>query len=486
MAYSKSPTISTYETKRLNLVINPLQRSGTQLNKDARLINSMVEVLETPDQVNQRVFVKSRPGLAAAYTTTAGEARGLYYWVISGVGYVISVSGANVYSNGSFVFSLTTSTGPVGFTEHVNDVGVDKLILVDGINGYIFTNPTTYTTLSGATPNFPTPHIPTPVVIDAYLFLAKPSNQLIFNSDINHPETWTAGNYISAEMYPDQIVALSKNNNYLYAVGSQSIEYFYDAGSVTSPLARHDSAVQQFGAAAPYTLVQTEKEVILLGVTRNGGHTVWTIDGFKENEIGTPAIRSVLRAEGSNLAKAVAYCVRSGGQKLYVVTLTNQSIVYSFDTKMWSYWYSGATSTSAFVGKFGEDGPNGTPYIMHATSGDVYTMSEDVHLDNTTPFRCSVITPKYDFDTFNTKFMSRFTLIGDMPTTSGTGNVFQISWSDDDYNTWTPTQNLTFDYDFPSIAQLGRFRRRAFRIDYSQPYMMRLEAFEVDLNKGNQ
>ena len=323
--------------------------------------------------------------------------------------------------------------------------------------------------------------------MDGYLFVAKANTQDIYNSDLDNPALWTPGDYISAEMYPDKIVALSKNNNYVYAVGSNSVEYFYDAGVASgSPLARYDSAVQQFGTVAPATVVQTEKEVIMIGETGNGGHTVWTIDGFKETEIGTPAIRSVLRAEGAALANAVAHCTRVSGQKLYIINLTINTLVYSFDTKMWSYWNSGPGGTLAFVGKWGTDGPNGQAYIQHATDGDIYTISEDNHIDHDVAFRCRVQTPKYDFDTFNMKFMSRFTLIGDIPDSAGAGNIVQISWSDDDYQTWTTNRDLSFDYDFPCIAQLGRFRRRAFRVDYSQPYLLRLEAFEVDINKGNQ
>jgi len=485
LAYSKSPSISTYDTKRLNFVINPLQRSGTQLNKDARLINMLVDVLETPDQVNQRIFVKSRPGLAASITTTAGVGRGCYYWVVSGVGYVISAVGDKVYSNGTLIMTLTTTTGEVGFSEHVNSTGTNTLIMVDGTKGYVWTGPSIApTTITSV--DFPSPHIPMPVVLDGYLFLAKAGTQDIYNSNPDAPLLWTAGDYISAEMYPDKIVALTKNNNYVYAVGAQSVEYFYDAAGATSPLARHDSAVQQFGTAAPASVVQTEKEVILIGETGNGGHTVWTIDGFKGTEVGTPAIRSVFRAEGANLSKAVAHCSRVSGQKLYIINLTTITVVYSFDTKMWSYWTSGVDGSAAFVGRHGTDGPNGTAYIQHDSDGDIYTLSEDNHTDDGTGFLCQIVTPKYDFETFNAKTMSRFTLIGDIPDSFGAGNTCQISWSDDDYQTWSTARDLSFDYDFPCIAQLGRFRRRAFKISYSQPYMLRLEAFEVDINKGSQ
>jgi hypothetical protein len=486
MAYSKSPTVSTYDTKRIDFVINPMQRSGSLLNKDAKLVNMMVEVVETPNNTNQRIFVKSRPGLALAYATTAGVGRGCYYWLVGGVGYVLSVVGSSVYYNGVFLQTLTTSTGTCGFTEFVNSTGTNTLVLLDGTKGYVFTSPTVAGTEITSV-DFPTPHIPIPIFMDGYLFVAKAGTQDIYNSNLDDPSLWTAGDYISAEMYPDKIVALSKNNNYVYAVGSNSVEYFYDAATASgSPLARHDSAVQQFGTAAPSTVVQTEKEVIMIGETGNGGHTVWTIDGFKETEIGTPAIRSVLRVEGANLVNAVAHCTRVSGQKLYIVNLSTQTIVYSFDSKMWSFWNSGPGGTLAFVGKYGTDGPNGVAYIQHESDGDIYTISEDNHIDHDVAFRCRIQTPKYDFDTFNAKFMSRFSLIGDIPDGSGTGNVLQISWSDDDYQTWTTNRDLSFDYDFPCIAQLGRFRRRAFRVDYSQPYLLRLEGFEVDINKGNQ
>lgn len=486
MPYTKSPSISTYETKRINFVISPSQRSASTPAKDGVLSNMMVEVVTTPDQSNARVFVKSRPGLSTSYSHTAGVGRGMYYWLVSGVGYIIYVIGNSVYSNGTLLTTLTTSTGEVGFTEFVNDVSVNTLIMVDGTKGYVFANPTTAPTeITSA--DFPTPHIPQPIFLDGYLFLAKPGTQEVFNSNLNDPTLWTAGEYISAELYPDTIVALSKNNNYIYAIGAQSVEYLYDAANATgSPLSRHEAAVQQFGTVASASVVQTEKEVILVGETGNGGHTVWTIDGFKEKEIANPAIRSALRAEGANLKNAVAHCIRVSGQKFYLLNLTSTTLVYCFDTQMWTKWTSGVSGNDNFVGTHATDGPNGMAYLLGETNGKVYTISESYFDDAGTPFLCEIVTPKYDFDTFNQKTMSRLSVLGDIPDSFGSGNEMQISWTDDDYQTWVTDRTLSFDYDFPCIAQLGRFRRRAFRFRYSKPYMLRLEGFEVDINKGNQ
>jgi len=486
MAFSKNPTVTTYTTERQDFVINPLHRTGSDLSKDARLINMIVDMFANPEKDNKKMFVKSRPGLSQAYTTSAGKARGMFYWVVSGVGYVFTVSADKVYSNGTLLQTLATTTGAVGFSEFLNASGTSSLVMVDGTNGYVFSSPTLAPTQI-VDPDFPTPHVPMPVFMDGYLFLAKADSQDIYNSNLDDPTLWTAGDYISAEMFPDTVVALTKNNNYLYAIGSNSIEYFYDAANASgSPLARHDAAVQQFGTVSQDSVVSTDKEVVLLGETANGGHTVWTVEGFKETEIGTPAIRSILRVEGSALANAVAHCVRVSGQKLYIVSLTNLTLVYSFDTKMWSEWYSGTTSPVTFIGSHAADGPNGMAYILNDTTGVVYTISEDYHTDAGAAFRCQIITPKYDFDSLNQKFMSRLALIGDVPTTSGTGNVVQVSWSDDDYATWATDRDLSFDNDFPIITQLGKFRRRAFRFTYDQPYLLRLEGFDVDINKGIQ
>ncbi|MFZ2190090.1 MAG: packaged DNA stabilization protein [Candidatus Magasanikiibacteriota bacterium] len=486
MAFSKTPVNSTYETKRINLVTNPQQRSGALQNKDARIVNMMPELFHSQSAEEKRFVLKSRPGLSSAYTVNTGVARGIYYWLYSGTGYVITVVGNAIYVNGTSLSTVTTTTGEVGFTEFLNSSGVVSLVLLDGTKGYVFANPSTAPTeITDA--QFPTPHVPHPIFLDGYLFVAKASTADVYNSNLDDPSLWTAGDFATAEMYPDKLVALSKNNNYLYAIGSNSVEYLYDAANATgSPLSRHDSAVQQFGTPAPGTVVATENEVILVGQTGNGGYTVWTIEGFKEKEISTPAIRGVLHAEGAALATSVAYCVRVASQKLYILTLTSRTLVYSFETQIWTEWASGATSATAFLGARAADGPNGMPYVLKTGGTTVYKVDEATFTDGGTVFRCEVVTAKEDFDSINRKTMSRLAIVGDVPDSTGVDNDVSIEWSDDDYATWSTARTLSFNFDFPVLRQLGTFRRRAFRIRYSLPHLFRIDGLEVDINKGSQ
>lgn len=479
MAYSKTPVVQTYETKRVNFIANPQQRD-TSGSKDFRLINMMVDMVASPVGDQKKYYIKSRPGMTTSYSTNNAVGRGMYNWIVSGTSYIMSVSGNKVYYNGTLVLTLSTSTGQVGFTEFVSSTGVVKLVLLDGTNGYVFTSPSSYTQITDA--DFPTPHIPHPIFLDGYLFVAKSGTQDIYNSNLDDPSLWTAGEFISAEMYPDKIVALSKNNNYIYAIGSNSVEYFYDAANATgSPLARHASAVQQFGTVAPASVIQTEKEVIFIGETGNGGHTVWTIDGFKEKEIGIPAIKSALLGEGSNLGNATAFCVRVSGQKCYVICLSTRTLVYSFSTEMWHEWQTGS---SIFTGNLGTDGPNGSAYILDKSNGNIYLMDEMKYTDAGTTITCTAISAKLDFDNMNRKFMHRLTLVGDVPDDTLVDSTVNISWSDDDYKTWSTPVPLIFNGDLPAIFRMGTFRRRAIKLTYALPHLLRLEAMEVDINKG--
>ena len=501
MAFSKNPVQSTYDTKRIPFILAPHQRSGAQNITDAKLVNIMVEAIEAPTVASsgaKKIVVKPRPGLQQAYSVTAGTGRGAYLWVLNGTEYQFSVIGTGVYVNGVLNQTLTTSTGECGFTEYINDVGTKQLVLLDGTKGYVWSNPAIAPT-EITNVNFPTPHVPQPAFMDGYLFVAKANTADVYNSNLNDPFTWTAGEFMSAEMYPDIIIGLVRNNNYINAVGTNSVEFLYDAANATgSPLGRHDGVVLQFGCAAAGTIVGTEKEVIFVGATGNGGATVWLIDGYKPTDISTSMVKLTLRAEGTNLANAVAHCVRVCGQKLYILCLTSRTLVYSFDSSLWHEWDSGVVGGNTFIGTHSCDGPAGDAYVLGKSDGKIYKMSEHYGTDNGIAFQCQIVTDKIDFDTMDRKFASRLTIVGDIPINNETVpagaavySTMTIDWSDDDYWSWSTARTFNLIPDLPSLFQLGSFRRRAFRFKWtsndfaaSNGTPMRLEGFEIDINKG--
>lgn len=435
------------------------------------------ELIKSPITDGKKYYLKKRPGLNTYINFTAGEGRGIFYWNTKNNYY--TVIGNTLYAGSTAIFTLTTTTGPVGFCEFRSDTA-DLLILCDGTFGYTISTTNVITLIPTA--NFPSPHIPNPVYLDGYIFLAAANTQTIHNSNLLDPNTWQASSFIDAEMFPDNLVALAKVQNYIAAVGVQSIEWFYDnANSTGSPLQRNAPAVSQFGCPAALTVNQTEKELILVGQTGNGGRTVWVLDGFQPTEIANEPVREALDLEGTNISLASANTIQCAGHKWYILNLfgNQRTFIYDFEEKMWHEWSTG-TGTSVFNWKFAADSGNGAPVFLGYTNGQTASLNPVNYTDLGSTINCTVLTSKLDFDTVKRKRIYRLSLAADSPE-GPTSTPMTISWTDDDYNTYTPEKTLMIGSGYSTITQLGYMRRRAFKFVYQQPWPLRMESFELDI-----
>lgn len=470
-----NPYFTQLHTQRFSFIGSPQQRDGTYI-KDQRFVNMYPELIKSPISEGKKYYLKKRPGISnLGVTLPAGTAQGIYLW---NGNYYIAIGGV-LYSNNTAILTLTQTGTSVGFTEWRTATD-DRLIVVDGNAAWAIGAGNTVT----AIPAVPAPHIPTPIFLDGYLFLAGPQNQRIYNSALQDFSTWPASGFIDAEMYPDNIVQLTKAQNYLVAIGGMSCEFFYDNANATgSPLQRNAPAVAQLGCPAPLTVSQTEKEFMFVGTTNNGGRTVWIIDGFQPSEIANEPVREALDLEGSAIINAWAFTIQCAGHKFYVLSLTsaNRTFVYDFEEKMWHEWTSG-TGQSAFNWQYSTDGTNGLPTMLARGTGQVGQLNAAVYTDIGATINCVAITTKVDFDTMMRKRFFRLSLVGDSP--NGTTNTpILVEWSDDDYNTWVGGKTLQLNGSYPTINQLGYSRRRAFRFTYQQPYSLRLESFEVNITQ---
>ena len=59
-----------------------------------------------------------------------------------------------------------------------------------------------------------------------------------------------------------------------------------------------------------------------------------------------------------------------------------------------------------------------------------------------------------------------------------------IRYSDDDYNTWTPTPAVNMNASRTLLNRMGHFRRRAFEFRFVDNAPLRIEALEVDIEQG--
>lgn len=484
-----NPYFTQLHTQRFSFVGNPQQRDGAVTNFDQRFLNVYPELIPSPISEGKKYYLKKRPGLQAFLQqgppTVGTGGRGVYFWNNT----LYSVVGNQLFANTGAIYTFGTTTGDCGFTLYQFTNGTVNLIVTDGNTMVQVDIANGVTILFG----YPIPHVPMPVYMDGYLFVAQLNGPGIYNSNLDDPGTWPTDGFIDVEMFAYPIQALVRNMNYVVAVTLGSVEFFYDNANATgSPLQRNAPAVSQLGTPAPYTVNQTETEIILVGQTGNGGRTVWLITGFQPKEIAIEPIREALDTEGGLISLAHAFTIQVAGHKFYVLNLFSlqRTFVYDFDEQMWHEWSSGPGKT-AFKCNWATDsgnnlaiGASGFPILQDTATGLLYQFSPYEYTDSGDPINCQIQTIKLDFDTVKRKRFVRLSIVGDAPFFDSNVSM-SVQWSDDDYTTFGPNpgRNMLLNGDYCTITNLGMGRRRAFLFVYQQPHPLRLEAFEVDITQ---
>ena len=452
-------------------------------SKDQRYVNIFPETRKVEQLENTKIAMLKRPGLSLYKNFGSGVGRGISYF--KGKFYV--AIGNTVYEDGATPTSkitLTGSTGPLGMLLANSASLGDYLFICDGTSAWFIKSDGSVTQVVDA--DFPSPHIPTPVFIDGYIALPRANSVDVFTCDLDQPGSWTASNFLSAEMFPDYVVALSRQNNQVCVLGTSSIEFFYDAANASgSPLSRNDSTTIQMGTCSPYAVIGNEKYIFYLSQSDSGGRSAWLIDGFQPKKVSDEFIERILDSE-TNITAAHGFGVRTKGHLFYVINLVGigRTLVYDSDEKLWHEWSSNSSGSHAiFRCSHIADNGSGVAYLLDNSNGNVYTLNPSAYDDNGTSILVEIVTNKYDMDTYHRKFMWSLRLVADRYNVASANSV-TLNWTDDDYQNWSNDKTISLTDDWPAFQRLGSFRRRAFRVRHSSNNPLRLESLEVEYTEG--
>ena len=383
--------------------------------------------------------------------------------------YIIAVSGSAIK------LATSSANATAGTAIDLTTVGTGTTHTLTGT-----VTATATSTLTG----FPSPHVPSPTFIDGYIVLARASSVDVYTCDLDSPTLWSAENFLSAEMFPDSVVALARQNNQVIVFGTSSIEFFYDAANASgSPLSRNDSTTIQIGTAAPYCIYQNERYCAYVSQSDSGGRAVWVIEGFQPKKVTDEYIERILDSE-VDMSDCRGFGLRTKGHMFYVVNLKTigRTLVYDFDEKLWHEWSSNSTGSHAVFGcDYMSDNSTGMAFLLHSSNGTLYKLDPSVYTDDGTTILCELVTNKYDMDTYNRKFMSSLKIVGDRYSSA---NSVVVYWSDNDYQTWSNAKTIDLTDDFPAFHRLGSFRRRAFKLTHATNNPFRVESLECVYNEG--
>lgn len=477
----------SYETHRVDLVREITARTNNTSLKDEDFLNCVLEVTNNKNLKDSRQFIMKRAGSGQLNTPTlAGAVRGMFFWEDQQMLFYCVGTDVLVYNflsgtTTTLASFFSTSTGEVGFTEYLYDTNQVVIVITDGTTLKQVTSTFTITTCADA--DLPTPHLPYPVFIDGYLFLAKAASADVYNSDLNDPMSWTAGNFLSAEMRADLVVRIALINNYLVVFGSESIEYFWDAGNVSgSPMQRNDTPIKLNTYINGFS--QYGNDLYYIGENAFGQPAVYHLKDFKLDEISTNTIVRYLNQITTDSSTWKGNVVSCQGHAFYIVYVGTVSYVCDLDTGFWSRWsyktlnnFPVIYSTRVLTSTTRE-----SVFALDDGTGNIYFMSDSLYQDNSVNYTYRIVTDALDFDYMSIKTMARFTLIADRPNAISN---YILYWTDDDYESYSNPRTVDLNQDLPSTYRLGWFRQRAFKIEYTDNFPLRIQKCEVDINKGN-
>jgi hypothetical protein len=488
LAYTKSPSQDTYSTEEIDITKEIVTRQGGVL-KDEDYVNVFLEEIKNKATGDKRSFVVKRSGSAGLLASIAsGTIRGSAYWEDQQKLFYAIAGNVYIYNFGTGTTTTltpspwTSTSTTVGFAEFIYNNGTTAILLSDGTNLIQIdsSNAITYC----VDPDLPTPHDPNLIFIDGYILLAKTGTSDFYNSDNNAPLSWTAGNFLSAEIEASTIKRLFKISNYIVAATEETLEYFWDAGIATgSPFQRNDTPVKRIsflGAAA-----QDQNTTYFIGKELNAGYQVYKMYDFKCDPIGSQTICRFLNTVATNYTSWVGNIITYQGHKFYVINVGG-TLTYcmDLDTGLWTRLAYQANSTFNIARAHGlrTTSSNSSIFALNDGTSAWYIFNEAQYQDNGINYTCQITTDSCDFGTLNKKSMSRVSLYVDRPSAD---SYILIQWSDDDYQTFNTGQLVNLNQDLCCARQLGNFRQRSFKLTYTDNALLRIQGMVADINKGS-
>jgi hypothetical protein len=455
----------------------------------------------------EHIIVK-RPGLTLAtptYPTTnptyyrgIGQAHGLTYfacdnkvWGETG-GYILTLHATDIYASPVW-FAEVTLAGVkyLAVLEeevlqnshlHIHNVAAQTTTTID--IGFVSTGPL--------------------VFLNGYLFTAKKDSQTIYNSEVGSLTTWTiANNFIDAEMHGDDIKALAIHRNHLVALGSSSIEFFYDgAVEVGSPLVRQESYSTQVGMLAAGTL-QREHRFCYIGndfyfygaVGKTRG--LYKLSNFKVERITDDYIDMLINSSNhyGNFISGSLYLfvINYQGELCPVISMeyynTNFAVVrYTFvyhpKEKVFSQLsISTIEDNQVNVGAM-KAGVSGD-FLLNFLGGVI--RGWHVSLDNKKPVTASWTTDFFDGGVDSMKHFKYVDVLGSIGDIEAT-NTITLSYCKD-YTPVTFTNATTISraadqFYTTRFRNLGRARRISLRVTATGSAPMAIKGLDIAYNLG--
>jgi len=345
----------------------------------------------------------------------------------------------------------------------------------------------TVVTTASTAPSLPQ-YVPGVVCLNSTTYVLDADGKL-YNSAVGDCYTWNALNFVKVNQDDTKPKALARHLNYIIGFTEQSGVVYVDVGNaVGSTLQRYDSACFSIGCSAGFTVASFEQGLIWVGKRADANNSVWILNGLTPQKISTEHIDKFFENNGlavSGVFQPSAYITKFRGHEFYVLHLPTPDItlVYDIVNKTWHVWSSNRILgiEGIFDGVFCcESRYQDSEAYMMGKEGSIYQLHEGTYQDeeiNNRNINVLVQTSRLDLGTQKRKIFNSVNLLADADNTT-----VALSYTDNDYTSFSTPRNFTLSQDRPAIFALGMGRKRAFRFAHTDNTPLRLYGAEFDIS----
>ena len=402
------------------------------------------------------------------------------------------VCGSSVYSiNASWALThlgdIASSTGNVQMIDNGN-----YLVIVDGSsNGWTvklsnnaFSAITDSSFLGSNTIGF----------VDGYLVFNTPGTNEWYISLVNEVN-FDATDFASKSGYSDLLAGIGVTKRYVYLLGQQTTEVWFDAGDTPFPFDRLPGVFIQHGCASSASIAQMDGDLYWLAQSPQGTAIVVRSQQFNAQQISTFALDNAMQGY-TDLNQAIGFTYQIEGHYFYVLTFPVSDVTWQFDlsTQQWNQlaWVDTDGNlhrhrANCYANAYG------SPVVGDWQNGNLYLWDQNGYTDNGNPIpRIRSFPHGVDDSSDRIHYME---FIANMEVGNGEGDNADIPvflrWSDTRGKSWGSAvqRSLGKEGEYIKSVQwrrLGMARDRVFEISWSAPVKTALLGAWIDAKSNNQ
>lgn len=213
-----------------------------------------------------------------------------------------------------------------------NGDGGGQLFITAGGNGYLFTLATDTFAQIAALNGIATMGD----FLDGFFLNLDAATSTLWISDLLDGATWDPTQFVQRSSAADPWVSMKVCNKFIYLLGSQTTEPWYNAGAFPFPFQPYSSTLISYGCAAKFSPEVVANSLVWLSETANGSGAVIRAIGFTAEIISTFATHYAFD-NYPTIDDAIGDSIEDLGHVFYVLTFpaANATWVWDVATQIW-------------------------------------------------------------------------------------------------------------------------------------------------------